>query len=368
MQIRRHATTWSLARLGKPIPGQVLVMFALMLVCLVGMTGLAIDGGMAYLEKRRAQSAADLAALAGAVDLPGAPVSSVANATDYAAKNGYTDGTESASVSVVTPYKGNPAQLEVTVRRDVQMTFMRLLGFDQVNVGARAVAQARRPEAIAIFAINSGCDKGIVYSGNEMDIVGDVHTNSWLKWDGNDNSLDGKASAVCKFETGGTGNYFAEGPNLVSQREPPVSFTAADFPCDYTYPSRWDVSASSVTLPSGVHCAPDGISLSGDYMQGDVTLVSGGEIKISGNYWSLNSYRKDVLAYTTSSSSSAVNVSGNGGSWQGYLYAPNGHTIVSGNDGFSFNGSIISNTIDIQGNNWSINAYKGLRSHMMLVE
>jgi Flp pilus assembly protein TadG len=46
--------------------GQTVVMIALALVALIAMVGLAIDGGMVYLERRRMQNAADSAALAGA--------------------------------------------------------------------------------------------------------------------------------------------------------------------------------------------------------------------------------------------------------------------------------------------------------------
>ena len=48
--------------------GQILVLFALSLVVLIGMTGLALDGGSAFAQRRDQQTAADLAALAAAND------------------------------------------------------------------------------------------------------------------------------------------------------------------------------------------------------------------------------------------------------------------------------------------------------------
>ena len=47
--------------------GQVLVIAVLALVGLIGITGLAIDGSAAYTDRRRAQNAADSAALAAAL-------------------------------------------------------------------------------------------------------------------------------------------------------------------------------------------------------------------------------------------------------------------------------------------------------------
>jgi len=54
-------------KLDKPQKGQALVLIALAIVGLVGITGLAIDGGNIYSERRRAQNAADNAALSAAL-------------------------------------------------------------------------------------------------------------------------------------------------------------------------------------------------------------------------------------------------------------------------------------------------------------
>jgi Flp pilus assembly protein TadG len=53
----------------KGLPGQAVIMFALVLVPLVGMLGLAVDGGVYLYARRTAQAAADAAALAGARQL-----------------------------------------------------------------------------------------------------------------------------------------------------------------------------------------------------------------------------------------------------------------------------------------------------------
>ena len=46
--------------------GQALIVIALALVALAGITGLVVDGGNAFLDRRNAQNAADSAALAAA--------------------------------------------------------------------------------------------------------------------------------------------------------------------------------------------------------------------------------------------------------------------------------------------------------------
>lgn len=49
--------------------GQIIVLVALALVALIGMVALAVDGGIVYFDRRRAQTAADNAAIAGALML-----------------------------------------------------------------------------------------------------------------------------------------------------------------------------------------------------------------------------------------------------------------------------------------------------------
>ena len=46
--------------------GQALVLFAILLVVILGGAGLLVDGGMAWANRRQAQAAADLAVLAAA--------------------------------------------------------------------------------------------------------------------------------------------------------------------------------------------------------------------------------------------------------------------------------------------------------------
>ena len=44
--------------------GQAMVLIALVIIGLIAITGLAVDGGMAYANRRQAQNAADAAVLA----------------------------------------------------------------------------------------------------------------------------------------------------------------------------------------------------------------------------------------------------------------------------------------------------------------
>jgi len=73
--------------------GQALVLITFAMIGLVGITGLAVDGGIAYTEKRDSQNAADAAAMAGALaKVRGGNISTTAQAR--ATSNGFdNDGT-----------------------------------------------------------------------------------------------------------------------------------------------------------------------------------------------------------------------------------------------------------------------------------
>ncbi|MBN1955207.1 MAG: Tad domain-containing protein [Anaerolineae bacterium] len=82
--------------------GQTVVIVAFMVVVLLLMAGLAVDGGTAYLNRRRMQNAADAGSLAGAhalaetacADVPPNTADSVIHAAivDYVQRNGVDDG------------------------------------------------------------------------------------------------------------------------------------------------------------------------------------------------------------------------------------------------------------------------------------
>src|SRR4051812_21683130 len=82
--------------------GQILVIFAVALIALLGIAGLALDGGSTFAQRRDQQSAADLAALAAANDylISGSSTQAIARARTIASSNGYTNGSGGTAVDV----------------------------------------------------------------------------------------------------------------------------------------------------------------------------------------------------------------------------------------------------------------------------
>lgn len=130
--------------------GQVLVLFAVSLVALLGFVALVVDVGLLYGQRARAMNAAEAATVAGMQALPNDPGGAVATAVDYAVRNGYQSDEVSA---VVGP---DNKRLEVTVRVDAPLFFARVLGFESVPIAARTAAQAG-----AVRSLNGAVPLGV---------------------------------------------------------------------------------------------------------------------------------------------------------------------------------------------------------------
>ncbi len=124
--------------------GQVLVIFAALLTILLGMTAIVIDLAWIFSNQLQVQRAADAAALAGVVNLPGRVDLAVADALAEAQKNRYTNGTGGV---VVTPRQDpdNVRRMLVTVSAPVDTFFMGLWGWSEVTVTRTSRADFVRP-------------------------------------------------------------------------------------------------------------------------------------------------------------------------------------------------------------------------------
>lgn len=119
--------------------GQVLVIFAGAIVLFMGLLAVVLDVSWYWANNLRVQRAADAAALAGAVYLPGdVPAAHVA-ARAEARKNGYTHGTN----ATVTPVQDavNDRQLNVEVSASVGTFFMRVFGITTLQATRIAKAE-----------------------------------------------------------------------------------------------------------------------------------------------------------------------------------------------------------------------------------
>lgn len=129
--------------------GQILVVFALSLMVLISMTGLALDGGSTFSQRRDQQTAADLAALAGANDylINHDSDLAIARAEAIATSNGFTTG-GGTSVSV-TVNTDNGVAVAVAIGKPHQNSFLAIVGMPTWQVTTTATARAGFPDSAA---------------------------------------------------------------------------------------------------------------------------------------------------------------------------------------------------------------------------
>ena len=134
--------------------GQVMVLTALFMVVMVGMTAFVVDVGSWFHAQRATQSTVDAAALAGAQALPADPSTATSLAIDYGAKNG--GGIAGANITFESKYTANDT-IRVTATKPAPGFFSSIFGITSVTVGAHASAVTGVPTQalyVAPIAVN----------------------------------------------------------------------------------------------------------------------------------------------------------------------------------------------------------------------
>ncbi len=389
-------------------PGQVLIIVALMIPVMIGAMGIGIDVAYVFKERRQLQNVADLAALGGVGALP----DDAANAETIAQQLAVVNGVPVEMVAANAGYNGDDNQLEVSVSRTVELFFMPILGYDSVEISARAVAEHATGTGTAIFAKkDTHCwDQSIYWGGSNIIVDGDAHSNSGvtIPSSATGNTLTGDLTHgispngdVCnssKVRQIGVNPNIPKAQPLAHQAWP-VVYSTSDFPCsiklldtewDLSQNGRWWVGndASNGNLKPGVICyeGSNWLTLKADNVSGTVTFVAR-NIELTGNNFNLNPYMNDVVIYSTGTAfhnpttlaRAAVTLNVSGGTIAGMIYEKakdvaeggnqGGQVRINGSNGFRLNGSIVAWAVRLEGNNWSIvNNLEGLSEPAHLVE
>jgi Flp pilus assembly protein TadG len=173
--------------------GKTLVLFVLLTPVLLGMIGLAIDGGLIMAAQRQAQNAADAAATAAAMDLMRGASNSTAQATaqTFLNSNGFSGTTlalNSGSTNVLNipptagPYNGTNHYAEVVLSKSISTLFIQVLGVNSSQqVSARAVAGYEPVGAgEGVMVLNYLVSTGINAASNNVQLIvnGDITVNA----------------------------------------------------------------------------------------------------------------------------------------------------------------------------------------------
>jgi hypothetical protein len=120
--------------------GQMLIVFVLSIFVLLGIVAVVVDISWYWASSLKVQRAADAAALAGVVYLPGNVPLAVSTSRGAATANGYTDGVGGV---VVTPYQdaGDDRRMDVDIQAPVGTFFARLFGINSMQAVKKAKAE-----------------------------------------------------------------------------------------------------------------------------------------------------------------------------------------------------------------------------------
>ena len=361
--------------------GQTIVLLVLLLVGLFGVAALAIDGGIILTERRRAQAAADAAALSSALSGSSGEdwhAAGLAQAND----NGFdNDGVEDIVEIYNPPNSGLYAppypnsnwyyQAIITVTSDPVFSQFVFEGdlTNTVEAVARAVSSQNVFQGNALHATSPDECKALWFSGNITTSItgGNAFSNSMADGSyGGAHCLSGvedSASGSLAVYEGGiqtVGAWAQHDPSSVYSEYgvqtgvdpeplPPVptpdcsdlptlSYSGGDATLDPgVYPGGIQVTANSdITLNPGLYCIGtrfkavagsiygDGVMIymqSGDYdVAGNVTINLTRPydlIDASGNQWA------GMMIYMDPSNTGQILISGNSGSsYSGTIYAP----------------------------------------------
>lgn len=154
--------------------GQVIILFALFSIVLIGVLALAIDAGYLLSERRQAQAAADAASLAGAsAMLNGADDDEIeATVNAYLRDNGIDLAT--ATVNVKITGDAEEGEVYVDVQVPVQRFFLGAVYAGAWETGAEATSAIEDdgPADYALLALDETGDPITVTGNNDVDILG----------------------------------------------------------------------------------------------------------------------------------------------------------------------------------------------------
>jgi len=393
--------------------GQALVMIAIALIVLVGILGLVIDGGNAFLDRRKAQNAADSAALAASVTRIRGEGDWVAAALTAAANNGYnSDGVKNVVVVYSPPtdgpFAGNVEYIQVIITSHVNTYFAKVIGKSEVTNIVQATARSKPSElkellhglAIVSLAPTSNC-------ANQKSFW--IHGDATLEITGGGVFVNSNNKDCALIQQGNGSIHIGEGNQITvvggaSIQKPqlltpgisigsipmnyPPPFFMPDANCDVNEvaevsedgtsmsPGNWDdkFPPEGVTqLEPGVYCLNDGFEVNGNRtLEGhDVTFkIKNGAVQFDGTANikieapDTGDY-KGLLIYLPMENNSQVKLNGGAeSSFIGTILAPASEILINGNlSATGFQSQIIGYRVEADGSSHIVIVYNNAQNY-----
>jgi len=196
--------------------GQVAIVFVLGIVALMGFVALAVDGGMIFMGRRRAQTVADAAAMAASQQLANGGTAEEAEnaAKNIIISNGFADqSTIDAMVTIAiqdgltTPEGDDYELVEVTVNAPIETAFVQFVLGDTAQNTVKAVGRIQSGEGLDPVEQTIVAEAGIITmdnclttGGHLLEITGGGNSGGIRTFDGdifmNTPETSGNACAI----------------------------------------------------------------------------------------------------------------------------------------------------------------------------
>jgi hypothetical protein len=388
--------------------GQALVIIALALAGLAAIVGLVVDGGNVFSDRRKAQNAADAAALAAAyARIRGQDM--VVAATVSAAENGYNSDGVTNVVELYSPPKDgphskDPEYIQVIITSHVKTYFARVIGRSEITNIVDAVARTKyagvtellHGTAVISLAPSSNCafrkafwvhgeatlnitGGGVfVNSNNDSCALIQQGNGSIRVTDGNTIDVVGKASVqklqlITPAVSVGASSITYPPPFFMPKVDCGDKVAEVNAGGTSMTEGYWgdEFPPQGVThLGSGVYCLGNGINFNGD-IEGHniVLLVQRGDVRFGNGNIILDAPsggdNAGLLLYLPMENNSTVVLDGgSGSSIKGTILAPASPILIKGNASpQGFHSQIIGYTIEADGNSNVIIVYKDAQNY-----
>lgn len=247
--------------------GVTSLIFGVVVVGIIGLAGLATEGGSWYVEKRHGQNTADAAARAGALGLflqqTNASEDPVADATYIATQNNYTQGSNSTTVAITTVSYTNPTTglvspgVKAVLTRSAPPLFSGLFLANKISINETAIAILPAGAGNVCALALSG---GLNFSGSTSVTAGNCALASNATG-ASAISMGGNASSVTGtlVSSGGCSNCVNATAFLTNQTPSTNPFNTVYNPTTgigLTMPSFSGANCLSVPTVSGTAAAP----------------------------------------------------------------------------------------------------------------
>jgi Flp pilus assembly protein TadG len=377
MRIARLIRT-VLSRCYRSRRGNVAVISALALPCIVGFCGLGADTGYWYYRQRVLQGAADITAYNAGVALSAgsSKATIVAGATTDATTNGWNSaqGTITVNIPPTTGNHQNANSAEVILTENESRFFSLIYSNSKVNISVRAVAEYKSSGIACMLALDKSAQNALSFSGsNSTKLVGCNAMSDSL----NNQSLGVNGSATvsvpCAISAGGVdvgGTLtLTQCKSAITDAEPAAdpyaSLAAPAIPAGCTNPP------ANGNLSPGKYCG--GLSIKdARTLNPGVYVISGGTFMLNAN---ANITGTGVMFYLTNGATlkfngnAQMNLSAaTAGTYAGILFysdrtQANVTQTFNGTDSSVFTGALYfpSQSVTVNGN------YTGANGCMQLV-